>query len=98
KRTLGKQWSLMVRTLPKHKLITYGIYKNVRHPIYFGVILGYFLVPIFFHSLYGLLITIFIIPIILYRIKIEERVLIAKFGKEYQDYMQHSKKLIPYVY
>jgi len=98
RRTLGKSWSPVVRILPEHKLITYGIYKHVRHPGYLGEILAYSLVPVFFHSLYGFLITIFLIPLILYRIKIEEHTLTEKFGEEYRDYVQNSKKLIPYVY
>lgn len=98
RRTLGKSWSPVVKTLPEHKLITYGIYKHVRHPGYLGEILAYFLVPVFLHSLYGFLITIFLIPLILYRIKIEEHTLIEKFEEEYRDYVQNSKKLIPYVY
>jgi len=98
RRTLGKSWSPVVRILPEHKLITYGIYRHVRHPGYLGEILAYFLVPALFRSLYGFLITIFLIPLILYRIKIEENMLIEKFGEEYRDYVQNSKKLIPYVY
>jgi protein-S-isoprenylcysteine O-methyltransferase Ste14 len=98
RRTLGMYWSPVVRTLPEHKLIRYGIYKHVRHPGYLGEILAYFLFPLFFHSLYGFLITILVIPVILYRIRIEEHMLIEKYGEEYRDYVQNSKKFIPYVY
>jgi len=98
RRTLGRSWSPVVKILPEHKLITYGVYKHIRHPGYLGEILAYFLFPVFFHSLYGFLITIFLIPIILYRIRIEERTLIERFGKEYRDYMRNSKRLIPHVY
>jgi protein-S-isoprenylcysteine O-methyltransferase Ste14 len=34
----------------------------------------------------------------LYRTKIEEKMLIEKFGDEYRDYMKKTKKLIPFVY
>jgi protein-S-isoprenylcysteine O-methyltransferase Ste14 len=53
---------------------------------------------VFFHSLYGFIITIFLFPLILYRIRIEEHTLLKKFGEEYRDYLQKSKKLIPCVY
>jgi protein-S-isoprenylcysteine O-methyltransferase Ste14 len=36
RRTLGKSWSPVVKTLPEHRLITYGIYKHVRNPGYLG--------------------------------------------------------------
>jgi len=98
RRTLGRSWSPVVKILPEHKLITYGVYKHVRHPGYLGEILAYFLFPVFFHSLYGFLITIFLIPLILYRIRIEEHTLIERLGEEYRAYVKNSKKLIPYVY
>ena len=98
RRTLGRSWSPVVKILPEHKLITFGVYKHVRHPGYLGEILAYFLFPVFFHSLCGFLITIFLIPLILYRIRIEEHTLIERFGEEYRTYVKNSKKLIPYVY
>jgi len=39
-----------------------------------------------------------IIPLLIHRIKLEERMLIERFGTEYQEYVEHSKKLIPYIY
>jgi len=39
-----------------------------------------------------------LIPLMLYRIKIEEKMLIEKFGDEYRQYMEKTKKLIPFIY
>jgi len=39
-----------------------------------------------------------LILLILYRIKIEERMMLEEFGEEYREYMKESKKLIPYLY
>jgi protein-S-isoprenylcysteine O-methyltransferase Ste14 len=39
-----------------------------------------------------------LIPLVLYRIAIEERMLIKKFGDEYRDYAKRTKKLIPFLY
>jgi protein-S-isoprenylcysteine O-methyltransferase Ste14 len=39
-----------------------------------------------------------LVPLILYRIGIEEKMLIEKFGDEYVEYMKKTKKLIPNVY
>jgi len=38
------------------------------------------------------------IPCFLYRIRIEERVLLEEFGNEYREHMKKTKKMIPYVY
>ena len=39
-----------------------------------------------------------LIPYVIYRIKIEEEMLIEKFGIDYLEYMKKTKKLIPYIY
>jgi len=98
RRTLGRYFSPVVRILPDHKLIRHGIYKHIRHPGYLGELLLYFSVPLFFRSLYGFFVMVFLVPFILYRIRMEEQMLTEKFGDEYRDYMKNSKKLIPYVY
>jgi len=98
KRTLGKHYSYGLRVLPDHKLVTGGIYKYVRHPISLAVLVYDPGIPLIFSSLYGFLITLALIPLILYRIEIEERMLLQRFGDEYRDYMRRTKKLIPFLY
>jgi protein-S-isoprenylcysteine O-methyltransferase Ste14 len=39
-----------------------------------------------------------LIPCYLYRIKIEEDMLIARFGETYREYMRHTKRLIPRIF
>jgi protein-S-isoprenylcysteine O-methyltransferase Ste14 len=97
-RTLGKYFSPVTKVLPEHKLIKYGIYRHVRHPIYLGSLLAFFSVPLIFHSIYGLIVIALAIPFMLHRIRVEEQMLIDKFGEEYRDYIKNSKKLIPYIY
>ncbi len=98
RRTLGKFFSEAVRILPEHKLITRGPYSLIRHPIYLGEILFAFSIPMIANSLYGFVIMLVIIPILLYRISIEEKVLVSKFGQEYIEYAHKTKKIIPYIY
>ena len=98
KRTLRKYYAYGLRTLPNHKLIKHGIYKHIRHPISLAVLIYVPGMPLIFSSLYGFLLTLGLIPLILYRIKIEEKMLIEKFGNEYREYMKKTKKIIPFVY
>jgi len=98
RRTLGEYFSPVVRILPAHKLIRHGVYKHIRHPGYLGELLLYFSVPLLLHSLYGFLVMVFLLPVILYRIRVEEQMLIEKFGDEYRDYMRKIKRFIPYVF
>jgi protein-S-isoprenylcysteine O-methyltransferase Ste14 len=90
-RTLGKYYSYGLKTSGKHELVKHGIYKYVRHPIYFSMLLYNDGIPLLFSSLYGLLLMQAFIPLVLYRIKIEEDMLIKKFGDEYCEYMKRTK-------
>jgi protein-S-isoprenylcysteine O-methyltransferase Ste14 len=96
--TLGRYYAYGLRMLPDHKLVTHGIYKHVRHPISLAAILYSVGIPLIFSSLYGFAVMLLIIPLILYRLRMEERMLIEKFGDEYQQYMRKTKKLIPFIY
>ena len=96
--TLGRYYAYGLRMLPDHKLMTHGVYKYVRHPISLAAILYSVGIPLILSSLYGFAVMLLIIPLILYRLQIEERMLIDKFGDEYRQYMQKTKKLIPLIY
>ena len=54
--------------------------------------------PLIFSSLYGFLVALGLIPFTLYRIRIEEKMLIRKFGDEYMGYMKKPKQLVPFIY
>jgi len=43
------------------------------------------------------LITIGAITTYVYRVSVEERVLLATIGEPYRDYMKERKRFIPYV-
>ena len=98
RRTLSKYFSSGLKTWQKHELIKHGVYKHIRHPAYLGSLLLSPGIPLIFSSFYGFFLMLGLIPCFLYRIKIEESMLLEKFGNEYLEYMKNSKKLIPYVY
>ncbi len=81
-----------------HRLITHGIYRLTRHPIYLGAITVCIGVPVYASSLYGFLTMSVLIPIFLNRIRMEERMLIEEFGDAYQAYREATRKLIPFLY
>jgi protein-S-isoprenylcysteine O-methyltransferase Ste14 len=96
---LGEFFTVNVAIKPNHKLIKNGFYRYIRHPSYtFSLItfLGLAIVLNNWVSLFLLLCPIFLA--ISYRISIEEKALLAKFGKEYLNYIENTKKLIPYLY
>jgi protein-S-isoprenylcysteine O-methyltransferase Ste14 len=96
--TLRRFYSSTLVIRADHQLITHGIYRFVRHPIYLGAITGLFGVPVYVSSLYGLLTMSALIPIFLNRIRMEERLLTKEFGDAYQTYVDATSKLIPFIY
>jgi protein-S-isoprenylcysteine O-methyltransferase Ste14 len=96
--TLRRFYSSTLVIKEDHKLITHGIYGYTRHPIYLGVIMVSIGIPLSAASLYGLLIMLALIPVLLNRIRMEERLLTEEFGDNYLAYRDSTSKLIPFVY
>jgi protein-S-isoprenylcysteine O-methyltransferase Ste14 len=96
--TLKKNFSGALRIREGHTLIKTGIYHWIRHPAYLGAIILFLGIPVMLSSVLGFLVTFLLVPYLLHRIKLEERMLIGRFGPEYETYMRSSKRLIPFVY
>lgn len=86
-----------LQIVTKHKLVKDGLYKNIRHPLYLGEILRNLGFVLIFSSVYGTLIVLLASFFLLFRIEIEEKMLIDVFGEEYKEYKRKTKRLIPYV-
>jgi protein-S-isoprenylcysteine O-methyltransferase Ste14 len=79
------------------KLVTTGLYKFVRHPMYASLLLlGW---GMFFKSIHPASIAlILVITLALYlTCKVEEKEMITRFGKEYEDYMKRTRMWIPWL-
>ena len=96
--TLWRFYSSTLVIKENHQLITHGIYRLTRHPIYLGALMVCVGVPVYTSSLYGLLIMSTLIPLVLKRVKIEENMLIDEFGDAYLKYRESTNKLIPFIY
>ncbi len=81
-----------------HQLVKDGLYKYIRHPIYLGEILRNLGFVAIFSSVYGILIVLLASVFLLFRIEMEEKMLINVFGEEYRKYKRNTKKMIPYIY
>ncbi len=96
--TLRRSYSSTLVIREDHQLITHGVYRFTRHPIYLGAIMVCIGVPVYVSSLYGLLIMSVLIALVLNRIRIEERMLTDEFGDAYRTYKEATSKLIPFIY
>jgi protein-S-isoprenylcysteine O-methyltransferase Ste14 len=96
-RTLGKQWTLAARVLEDHALITAGPYQIVRHPIYSGMFSMMIATGLVVGIWQGLLIgsVVFLLGT-LWRVRIEEKLLIETFGSAYEEYKRKVPAFIPW--
>jgi protein-S-isoprenylcysteine O-methyltransferase Ste14 len=96
---LGKQATGTLVIRKDHELVNKGVYRWVRHPMYFGSILG-----VIGFWLVSQAIIVPAISLLMYfwvfhnRLKYEEQILIDQFGIAYEKYMSETKKLIPFIY
>ncbi len=97
--TLWKYFTVDVAIAEDHKLVTFGLYRIVRHPSYTGSLLSFLGLGLVFSNWYSILVIV--IPItaaFMYRIKIEESALAAFFGDSYREYSARTKRLIPGIF
>ena len=95
---LGTSFTTTVAIAPEQRVIEAGPYRFIRHPSYTGLLitlLGFGLSATNWLSLSVLMGCVLIG--LSYRIHVEERVLQDHLGQQYQEYMQRTKRLIPFV-
>ena len=93
---LGRNWSDAPRLQTEHTLVTSGPYRWIRHPIYtaFLLILS---TPLLISANWfiGLVWIAMTVLDVIRRIRIEEALLISRFGDRYRSYMQATGRLLP---
>jgi len=86
--------NLVGRDMPAARFKTPVLYKMVRHPIYLGFIIAFWMAPVMTvgHLLFAAVTTAYIFV----GIFLEERDLVEMFGDEYQRYRERVSMLIPW--
>lgn len=96
---LGRNWSVTLEIRDRHSLVTSGVYRHVRHPMYSAfwlwAIAQALLLPNWIAGPAGLVGfgTLFFL-----RIGREEQLMIEAFGDEYRDYMRRTSRVLPGIY
>ncbi|MEW6086012.1 MAG: isoprenylcysteine carboxylmethyltransferase family protein [Chloroflexota bacterium] len=96
--SIGSGISPTSGTRKEHKLVTHGIYKYIRHPLYtFGsslfIAFG-MMADNWFIALFGILAFV----AVAIRTPKEEANLIEKFGDEYREYMKRKGRFLPKLF
>ncbi len=80
-------------------LVQSGAYGSIRHPAYAGYLMMALGISLGYASLVGIILVLTVLlPSLVYRIKVEEKLLTGHFGAAYQQYMRKTKRLIPGIW
>ncbi|MCI4349985.1 MAG: isoprenylcysteine carboxylmethyltransferase family protein [Thermoplasmata archaeon] len=97
-RSLGRFFSYVVELQSEHRIVTAGPYRWLRHPSYTGVILAALGYAVIVGSWAGaLVVAAGVGGVIGYRVSVEERALLARFGPEYRVYIGRTWRLFPFL-
>jgi protein-S-isoprenylcysteine O-methyltransferase Ste14 len=96
---LGKYWSITLELRQEHRLVTKGIYRHIRHPMYTALFLysvgQALVVP---NGVVGPSYLVTFAILFACRLRAEERMMLDAFGNEYAAYMARTKRLVPGIW
>lgn len=93
---LGTNWSPTLEIRKAHRLVTNGVYRSIRHPMYAAILLFSLAQALLLHNWlagYGALVTF--LPLYIVRAPREERMMLDRFGADYEAYVRRTGRLIP---
>jgi len=95
---LGGNWSATLKIRSDHTLVTNGVYRHIRHPMYAAHLLWAIAQGLLLSNwLAGWALLVTFVPLYLVRAPKEEKMLLEHFGEEYRDYMGRTGGLIPHL-
>ena len=93
---LGRQWSPHVEIRRDHTLITTGVYRRIRHPMYAAHLLWGIAQGLLLHNaVAGWCMLAAFVPMYFVRVGPEERAMLERFGRTYRDYMDRTGRMLP---
>src|SRR5215217_1841324 len=93
---LGRNWSPSLQLREGHELVTGGVYRSIRHPMYASMWLwGVAQALLLQNWIAGWAGLVSFVPLYLLRVPREERMMLDEFGEEYRSYMNRTGCIIP---
>ena len=93
---LGRNWSATLRITGQHSLVTSGVYRRIRHPMYTAHLLWAIAQGLLLSNwLAGWAFLVLSFPLYVIRIPKEEQMMLEHFGEEYRQYKTRTGMLIP---
>ena len=78
-------------------IITTGLFRYIRHPLYLSLILGGFGILAKNGGYVQWTLALINLIALIITAKVEEKEMIKKFGDDYTDYMRKTKMFIPFI-
>jgi protein-S-isoprenylcysteine O-methyltransferase Ste14 len=92
---LGTNWSGTVTLKEGHELIRTGPYRNIRHPIYTGILIGFLGWAIVGGQVRGLIAMAAVWLSFFIKARREEKFLAQEFGPKFEEHTQHTGMFLP---
>jgi protein-S-isoprenylcysteine O-methyltransferase Ste14 len=95
---LGQNWSVSLELRVGHELVTRGVYRFIRHPMYASIWLWAFAQGMLLQNWFAgwSLLPVFAAMYFL-RTPREEQLMCESFGEEYRQYMRQTGRLFPCI-
>lgn len=93
---LGQNFSVKLEIQQQHALVTQGVYRHVRHPMYAAHWLWAIAQLLLLHNgIAGPAFLVTFVPFYLWRVPHEEQMMLDRFAEEYRSYMGRMGRVIP---
>lgn len=93
---LGGNWSPYLEIREEHSLVTHGVFRHIRHPMYAAHWLWAIAQALLLQNwIAGLAMAASFLPLYLLRVVREEEMMLESFGEEYRWYMKRTGRVIP---
>jgi protein-S-isoprenylcysteine O-methyltransferase Ste14 len=98
-RMLGSSFTGVVIVSANQTVVERGAYRYVRHPSYTAALLMFFGIGLALANWLSLATLLALVSAaFLYRVNIEERALKTVIGDPYRDYMERTKRFVPFLF
>ena len=95
---LGESFSPELKLRTKHALVTSGVYREIRHPMYAAHLLWAVAQLLLLQNwIAGPAFLVASIPLYIARIPREENMMEDEFGEEYQRYVERTGRVVPRI-
>ena len=93
---LGRNWSATLQIKQEHALVTNGIFRHIRHPMYAAHLLWAIAQGLLLENwLAGWAFLVVFVPLYLIRTPKEEQMMLEQFDEQYRRYITRTGGIIP---